>query len=868
MTDAQVIVGAGAVWIGASLAIPVPLTPVLVLFGVSLIRRSPWLVAVALLLTSSTLAARAAARLDVELPTHIDEVMQVRTDPRATGSTARLVMDTSAGRMEARVAPGLGGRLHQLEVGDRIRMSGVVRPWTGSEGKQAVHHLVGTISVSDIGQRQPAKGHWRLVNTYRRLIRDGADDLRQDRAELYVGLVYGDDRQQAPETVADFRAAGLTHLLAVSGQNVAFVLVLARPLLETLGFRVRFTAVLALLFLFGAATRFEPSVLRAIAMAAAAATADLLGRDSSTRRNLALAVGALLLWDPLLVRSLGFRLSVAASSGIAVLAQPIAEGLPGPRVVREPLATTVAAQIAVAPLLVATFGPMPLASLPANLLAGPAAGPVMMWGLTGGALAGALGAPLAWFLMLPVRPLLWWLSTVARESAGAGMGWVDATGCLALAVGLVAWLLSGPRHRRVVAVGVCGLLAALTPQPPGTAAGSLVPGPWRLGVVVNRHDDPGPRRQGGPRRGAVRPARARHWPGRSRRGDQRLVAISSCGRDTPTLAHGRRCDRPDVGTHPGKSGVRGENVGRRRLVLGVHHPGRGNRGRRAHTTTARRDTLPPVKLELGPYGFDITTRALVMGILNRTPDSFFDGGSYFDFDAFLRQAERHVVDGADFLDVGGVKAGPGREVTVSEELDRVVPAVAQLRARFDLPISVDTFRAEVARECYAAGANVGNDISGFADPDYLAVAAKAGASVVACHIRTAPRVPDPAPVYTDVVADVCAFLAASAADALAAGIPRERIMVDAGLDLGKTPDMSAELLRRHEALLDTGFAVFLSASNKGFLGELTNTDVADRREATLAAHALGISKGVRILRAHDVKGSRRVADVMSAVLAA
>src|SRR6185503_20155358 len=143
----------------------------------------------------------------------------------------------------------------------------------------------------------------------------------------------------------------------------------------------------------------------------------------------------------------------------------------------------------------------------------------------------------------------------------------------------------------------------------------------------------------------------------------------------------------------------------------------------------------PTTLALGDHRFDITHRAVVMGILNRTPDSFYDKGSYWAFDDFLAKAERLVADGADFLDVGGVKAGPGDFVSEAEELDRVVPAIEALRARFDLPLSIDTWRASVAKACFEAGASVGNDISGFGDPDYLAVCAAADASVVATHIR-------------------------------------------------------------------------------------------------------------------------------------
>jgi dihydropteroate synthase len=274
------------------------------------------------------------------------------------------------------------------------------------------------------------------------------------------------------------------------------------------------------------------------------------------------------------------------------------------------------------------------------------------------------------------------------------------------------------------------------------------------------------------------------------------------------------------------------------------------------------------ELALGPHRFDVTTRALVMGILNRTPDSFFDQGEFWDLDAFYRRAERLVQEGADFLDVGGVKAGPGPEVTEAEELERVVPAIEALHARFDVPLSVDTWRASVAKASYEVGAVVGNDISGFADPDYLRVAAEAGASVVATHIRLGPRIPDPEPVYDDVVADVAAFLRERAERAEAAGIPRERVIVDAGCDLGKTWQQSVVLLRNSRVLADMGWPLLLSASNKTFLGKLLDLEVKDRREASQSAHALGILGGCRILRAHDVAGAKRVVEVVSAVLSA
>ena len=272
------------------------------------------------------------------------------------------------------------------------------------------------------------------------------------------------------------------------------------------------------------------------------------------------------------------------------------------------------------------------------------------------------------------------------------------------------------------------------------------------------------------------------------------------------------------------------------------------------------------RLELGERSYDITSRALVMGILNRTPDSFYDRGQYWDLDRFFALADRLVADGADLLDVGGVKAGPGPEVTESEEMDRVVPAIEALRARFDLPLSVDTWRASVAREAYRVGAVVGNDISGFADPDYLPAAAEAGATVVATHIRIGPRIADPEPRYDDVVADVARFLLERADRARAAGLPPSRIVVDAGLDLGKTAEQSLELLRASERLAGLGYPLLLSASNKTFLGRMFDLEVGDRAEATMAAHSLGVALGCRILRAHDVRSARRVADTVASLL--
>jgi dihydropteroate synthase len=274
-----------------------------------------------------------------------------------------------------------------------------------------------------------------------------------------------------------------------------------------------------------------------------------------------------------------------------------------------------------------------------------------------------------------------------------------------------------------------------------------------------------------------------------------------------------------------------------------------------------------MRFRLGDRLHDVSDRTLVMGILNRTPDSFFDAGETFGLDALLRRAEQLVTEGADVLDVGGVKAGPGPEVSEAEELDRVVPTLEALGARFDTPLSVDTWRAAVLRAACHAGAVLGNDISGFADPDYLPTAAAYGASVVATHIRLAPRVPDPEPSYDDLLGQVRAFLVARAEAAEAAGLSPEQIALDLGLDLGKTPAQSAILLRESDTFASLGYTLLLSASNKRFLGELLGLGIDDRRDSSLAAVAFGVMHGCGIVRVHDVVGSVRVCRMIEAVQA-
>jgi dihydropteroate synthase len=272
-----------------------------------------------------------------------------------------------------------------------------------------------------------------------------------------------------------------------------------------------------------------------------------------------------------------------------------------------------------------------------------------------------------------------------------------------------------------------------------------------------------------------------------------------------------------------------------------------------------------MRLRLAEQAYDLTHRALVIGVLNRTHDSFSDADRSYPLDAFLRRAEQHVADGADILDIGARAAGVGaRSVSLAEETDLVCEAVIALLVRFDVPISVDSPRAGVAAAAFAAGAVLGNDMSGFRDPAYLPAAARAGVAVVATHTRLPPGVPDPDPIYDDVVEDVASTLTQLVDSAVRVGIDAESILVDPGLDLGKTWQQSVRLLGAVPRFAALGHPVLVAASNKIFLGELLGRETSERHDASVAACAIGAAAGARVFRVHDVRGARDAVDLACA----
>jgi dihydropteroate synthase len=257
----------------------------------------------------------------------------------------------------------------------------------------------------------------------------------------------------------------------------------------------------------------------------------------------------------------------------------------------------------------------------------------------------------------------------------------------------------------------------------------------------------------------------------------------------------------------------------------------------------------------------------VMAIVNATPDSFFDRGRTYGTSAALDRIAHVVDEGADIVDIGGVKAGPGAEVDAAEELGRVLPVVEGARERHpDVVISVDTWRSEVADVLCRAGADVINDAWGAVDPELAAVAARHDAGLVCTHAGGQAARTRPHRVwYDDVVAETTAYLLERANDALAAGVRRDGIVIDPAHDFGKNSRHSLLLTRRTDALVATGWPVLVSMSRKDFVGEVLDLPPDDRLEGTLAATAVAAWLGARIFRAHDVTATRRVLQTVAAI---
>ncbi|HEY8888025.1 MAG TPA: dihydropteroate synthase [Gallionella sp.] len=269
-------------------------------------------------------------------------------------------------------------------------------------------------------------------------------------------------------------------------------------------------------------------------------------------------------------------------------------------------------------------------------------------------------------------------------------------------------------------------------------------------------------------------------------------------------------------------------------------------------------------LHCGSFRFDLS-RPLVMGIVNVTPDSFSDGGKHLQRDAALAHAQQLITEGADILDIGGESTRPGaRPVSIQEEMDRVLPIIEELRDAA-VPISIDTFKPEVMLAAIAAGAQMVNDINALQDAAAMNAVAASHAAVCLMHKQGNPQTMQEQPVYQNAVAEVRAFLGERIAAAEAAGIQRDRIVIDPGFGFGKTLAHNLALLQGLNELTALGVPVLAGLSRKSMLGALTGQDVAQRLPASVAAALIAVQRGANIVRVHDVRATVDALKILNAV---
>ena len=304
-------------------------------------------------------------------------------------------------------------------------------------------------------------------------------------------------------------------------------------------------------------------------------------------------------------------------------------------------------------------------------------------------------------------------------------------------------------------------------------------------------------------------------------------------------------------------------LARAAAAVRVGLPGNGARHDEAAMTRRRRG----FSLRLGAQVLELGERTAIMGIVNVTPDSFSDGGTFLDPAAAIEHGLRLAGEGADILDVGGESTRPGAEpVSEQEELRRVVPVVRELAARSGVPVSIDTSKAAVAEAALAAGATIVNDVSALRlDPRLGEVVARSGAALVLMHMQGTPRTMQQAPHYEDLLGEVIAGLAAGVGRAAAAGIDPGRMLVDPGIGFGKSLEHNLELLARLDELAVLGQAILVGPSRKAFIGKLLDLPPAERLEGTIAACCCAADRGAHLVRVHDVGPVRRALRVADAI---
>ena len=265
---------------------------------------------------------------------------------------------------------------------------------------------------------------------------------------------------------------------------------------------------------------------------------------------------------------------------------------------------------------------------------------------------------------------------------------------------------------------------------------------------------------------------------------------------------------------------------------------------------------------------DLARKVAVMGILNLTPDSFYNGGKYTTESRALRRVEKMLKEGADLIDVGGESTRPGaKEVDLEEEIRRVIPVISKIRELFEIPVSIDTYKAKVVKEALEAGVDMVNDISGLRfDAQLKEVVARSGVPVVLMHIKGTPRDMQNNPRYGSLMGEIISYLSESIRLAQKAGIDLEKIIVDPGIGFGKTSEHNLQILSHLGELRSLGRPILIGVSRKSFIGAVLKLPLEERLEGSLAAASLAVMQGVKIIRTHDVKPTRRAVDLTQAII--
>ena len=460
ITDAQVALVAfclvSGVWLGVGSTLGVA---VLALVGTVLIAGGHVLTAmvtIAALVGGAVRSDRDWAGAHLRHADSYTGWAQVVADPAVYGSGLRLTVEIDGERLDTWLYGALRNRPSQVQSGEYVWVQGDRRPMRSGARRAALRHVMGRLQADVVADVDPGSALTRASNRLRRRLR-GAAEAAMPAADsaLFTGLVLGDDAREPVWLVDDFRRSGLSHLTAVSGQNVGFLLLAALPLLRRLRPWWRWAATVGLIGWFMALTRFEPSVLRAGVMAVLAATAHVRGRQATPVRLLSLAVGWLVLVDPFLVWSVGFWLSVAATAGVCLAGPWLFSRLPGPAWLRLPLSITLGAQAGVALPSLLVFHRLPLVTVPANIAAVPVAGLVMLYGIPSALIAPVLPSALGRLLMLPNVVGTRWVATVAQVAGQLepSPGW-GALGWGSLTAGVCVHYLVVRRRSRTGRAGV------------------------------------------------------------------------------------------------------------------------------------------------------------------------------------------------------------------------------------------------------------------------------------------------------------------------------------------------------------------------------------------------------------------------------